>query len=95
MNAFLSLLSALRSVAPLVSEAIKIAEEVFPTIAGSDKLNFVLGMIETNYPESAAQHATFEAVKPVLISFIAGAVSIFRKYNPAFKTAQNPEVPAA
>ena len=95
MNAFLSLLSALRSLAPIVGESIKLAEEAFPSIAGSDKLNFVLGMIESNYPESASQHATFEAVKPVLISFIAGAVSIFRKYNPAFKSAPNPEAPTA
>ena len=90
MDTFLTLLSALRSIVPLVSEAIKLAEDAFPSIAGSDKLNFVLSMVESNYPESASQHATFETIRPILVSFINSAVTIFRKYEPAFTKSATP-----
>ena len=85
-------IALIRIIAPFVSEAIELAEEIFPNTAGSDKLNFVLNMLESNFPESVAQHATFETMKPFIVAFVTGAIAIFRKYKTAFKKPDAPVV---
>jgi hypothetical protein len=84
MAQFLLAIQILRQIGPIVSEAMHLAQELFPITAGDAKLNFVLDMIDSNYPPDATQKAAFDTIKPAIVLVINGMVKAYKTFSPIF-----------